>query len=37
MNIIRRRGWEIPERELTPEHLFFSRRSFLAGGPVLWR
>ena len=32
MNIIRRRGWEIPERELTPEHLFFSRRSFLAGG-----
>jgi sulfoxide reductase catalytic subunit YedY len=32
MNIIRRRGWEIPERELTPEHLFFNRRGFLAGG-----
>jgi sulfoxide reductase catalytic subunit YedY len=32
MNIIRRRGWEIPECELTPEHLFFNRRSFLAGG-----
>jgi sulfoxide reductase catalytic subunit YedY len=31
MNVIRRRGWEIPERELTPEHLFFNRRSFLAG------
>lgn len=32
MNSIRRRGWEIPERELTPEHLFFNRRGFLAGG-----
>src|SRR5882672_12290472 len=31
MNIIRRRGWEIPEREVTPENLFFNRRSFLAG------
>jgi sulfoxide reductase catalytic subunit YedY len=31
MNIIRRRGWEIPERLATPEHLFFNRRSFLAG------
>ena len=30
MNIIRRRGWELPERLATPEHLFFSRRSFLA-------
>src|SRR5215475_2403738 len=30
MNIIRRRGWELPERVATPEHLFFSRRSFLA-------
>ncbi|MEP7031329.1 MAG: protein-methionine-sulfoxide reductase catalytic subunit MsrP, partial [Pseudolabrys sp.] len=35
MNIIRRRGWEIPERELTPEHLFFNRRSFLAGSTAL--
>ena len=32
MNVIRRRGWEIPERLATPEHLFFSRRAFLAGG-----
>jgi sulfoxide reductase catalytic subunit YedY len=30
MNIIRRRGWELPERVATPEHLFFNRRSFLA-------
>ena len=30
MNIIRRRGWEIPESCATPEHLFFNRRSFLA-------
>lgn len=32
MNVIRRRGWEIPERELTPEHVFFNRRAFLVGG-----
>ena len=32
MNVIRRRGWEIPEREATPEHLVFSRRAVLAGG-----
>jgi sulfoxide reductase catalytic subunit YedY len=32
MNVIRRRGWEIPERHATPEHLFFNRRSFLVGG-----
>ncbi|MBV9261708.1 MAG: protein-methionine-sulfoxide reductase catalytic subunit MsrP, partial [Pseudolabrys sp.] len=31
MNVIRRRGWEIPETQLTPEHFFFNRRSFLAG------
>src|SRR3954471_4530564 len=30
MNVIRRRGWEIPERFATPEHLFFNRRDFLA-------
>jgi sulfoxide reductase catalytic subunit YedY len=29
MHILRRRGWEIPERLATPEHLFLSRRSFL--------
>lgn len=31
MNVIRRRGWEMPERLATPEHLAFSRRSLLAG------
>ena len=29
MNVIRRRGWEIPESCVTPEHLFFNRRAFL--------
>jgi sulfoxide reductase catalytic subunit YedY len=29
MHVIRRRGWELPEREATPEHLFFDRRAFL--------
>jgi sulfoxide reductase catalytic subunit YedY len=32
MNIIHRRGWELPERDATPEHVFFNRRAFLAGG-----
>jgi len=40
MLIRRRRGWEIPEREATPESLYLSRRGFLgtvaaAGGAVL--
>jgi sulfoxide reductase catalytic subunit YedY len=30
MNVIRRRGWESPVRDVTPEHLFFDRRAFLA-------
>jgi sulfoxide reductase catalytic subunit YedY len=30
MNIIRRRGWEMPESRATPEHLFFNRRAFLS-------
>jgi methionine sulfoxide reductase catalytic subunit len=30
MNVIRRRGWELPERVATPEHLFVDRRAFLA-------
>jgi methionine sulfoxide reductase catalytic subunit len=30
MHVIHRRGWEIPERLATPEHLFFNRRAFLA-------
>src|SRR5262245_58423696 len=31
MNVIRRRGWELPERCATPEHIFLSRRALLAG------
>jgi methionine sulfoxide reductase catalytic subunit len=31
MHAIRRRGWEMPERLATLEHLFFDRRSFLTG------
>jgi methionine sulfoxide reductase catalytic subunit len=30
MHVIRRRGWEIPERDATPEHIFLNRRAFLA-------
>jgi sulfoxide reductase catalytic subunit YedY len=30
MHVIHRRGWEIPERLATPEHLFFNRRAFMA-------
>jgi sulfoxide reductase catalytic subunit YedY len=30
MHVIRRRGWEIPERLATPEHLFIDRRALLA-------
>jgi sulfoxide reductase catalytic subunit YedY len=32
MHVIRRRGWEIPERLATPEHVFLNRRTFLAAG-----
>jgi sulfoxide reductase catalytic subunit YedY len=35
MNIIHRRGWEIPERLVTPKHLVFSRRAALAGASAL--
>ena len=40
MLIRRRRGWEIPDREATPEALFLNRRRFLgalagAAGPLL--
>jgi len=30
MHVIRRRGWEIPESQVTPEHVFLNRRSFMA-------
>jgi len=29
MNVIRRRGWEVPERLATPEHMFLNRRDLL--------
>jgi methionine sulfoxide reductase catalytic subunit len=32
MNVIHRRGWDIPERLATSERLFFSRRQVLAAG-----
>src|SRR6516162_492467 len=35
MHVIRRRGWEIPERLVTPEYLFLNRRAFLAGVSTL--
>ena len=31
MNVIRRRGWQLPESQVTPEALFFNRRAFMAG------
>ena len=31
MHVIRRRGWEISERDATSEHIFLNRRAFLAG------
>ena len=35
MHVIHSRGWEIPERLATPEHLFFNRRALLAGAGAL--
>lgn len=32
MWILRRKGWEIPESEATPEEVFFNRRRFMAAG-----
>jgi sulfoxide reductase catalytic subunit YedY len=32
MHVIHHRGWDIPDRLATPEHLVFNRRSLLAGG-----
>jgi sulfoxide reductase catalytic subunit YedY len=31
MHVIHRRGWELPESQTTPEHVFFNRRQFIAG------
>jgi sulfoxide reductase catalytic subunit YedY len=35
MQIIRRKRWEIPQREVTPEHLFLNRRGLLKGAAAL--
>jgi len=35
MHVIHRRGWEIPERLATPEHLVFNRRRLLTTGAAL--
>jgi sulfoxide reductase catalytic subunit YedY len=35
MNIIHSRGWELPESQATPEHLFMSRRTLLRGAAAL--
>ncbi|MEC9404865.1 MAG: twin-arginine translocation signal domain-containing protein, partial [Pseudomonadota bacterium] len=31
MNILKKRSWELPEREATPEAVFMNRRQILAG------
>ena len=36
MHILRRRGWELPERLVTPEALVLGRRAALAGAGA-WR
>jgi len=35
MFISRRRGWEIPEHQVTPEHLFFNRRQYFVEHAVV--
>lgn len=35
MAIIRRRAWDLPEHQATPEAIFFSRRSFVAGSTAV--
>ena len=35
MHIIRRRGWEIPESQVTPEALVMNRRGLIAGAAAL--
>ena len=35
MHIIHRRGWELPEHQATPERMFLSRRSVLAGAGAI--
>ena len=35
MHIVRRRGWEVTERQVTPEHAVLNRRSLLAGATAM--
>jgi sulfoxide reductase catalytic subunit YedY len=35
MHVIRKRGWEIPERLATPEAVWLNRRQIMAGGAAL--
>ena len=35
MHIIRRRGWEVPEHQVTPQHVFINRRALLAGASAM--
>lgn len=35
MNVIHRKGWEIPERLATPEHIFLDRRALMSGAAAL--
>ncbi len=35
MLIRRRKGWEIPESQATPEHVFFKRRDVLKAAAIL--
>jgi sulfoxide reductase catalytic subunit YedY len=35
MHIVQRRGWEVSERKVTPEHVFLNRRSLLAGAGAM--
>jgi methionine sulfoxide reductase catalytic subunit len=35
MHILRRHGWEIPDKLVTPERMFFNRRQFMAGASAV--
>jgi len=35
MYVKRRRGWEIPESQATPEHVYLSRREMMGAGAML--
>ena len=35
MVILKKRGWEIPESQATPEHVFMSRRSLIRGAATI--